>query len=167
MAEWGVGARAVRDERQRRALDADREAGALPNGELRRRLRNFRPDPAGYVASLGGPLPYMLRLRAIHEETAAHEERLASARREVRIECGADGLFASRWRALAEGWDFSAVNDLIERHNRYYPAEARLPMDPRTGDFRLIDGKPYWLRPLDAAWIFERFPVRRDDAAAA
>jgi hypothetical protein len=26
------------------------------------------------------------------------------------------------------------VNELIDRHNRFYPAESRLPMDPRTRD---------------------------------
>jgi hypothetical protein len=32
-------------------------------------------------------------------------------------------------------------------------------MDPRTGDYRLVDGRPY-LRPrLDAAWVLERLPV--------
>lgn len=51
---------------------------------------------------------------------------------------------------------------VIARHNRYYPMESRLPMDPRTGDFVRIDGRPYRRRPLDSAWILERFPpVRR------
>ena len=26
-------------------------------------------------------------------------------------------------------------------------------MDPRTGDFALVGGEPYWRRPLDVAWI--------------
>ena len=68
-------------------------------------------------------------------------------------------LFGEHWSALAAGWTFYAVNALIERHNRYYPAEARLPMDPRTGDFVLVNGRPYRLRPLDAEWILARFPA--------
>ena len=40
------------------------------------------------------------------------------------------------WRRVAERWNFSEVNDLIERHNRWYPVEARLPMDPRTQGLR-------------------------------
>jgi hypothetical protein len=31
-------------------------------------------------------------------------------------------------------------------------------MDPKTGDFVLLDGRPYRRRPLDAAWVLERFP---------
>jgi hypothetical protein len=57
-------------------------------------------------------------------------------------------------------WDFGEVNDLIERHNRWYPAEARLPMDPRTGDYALVNGRSYRRPPLDAAWALERFASR-------
>ena len=60
---------------------------------------------------------------------------------------------------MAARRNFHAVNDLIEKHNLYYPAEARLPMDPRTGDFVLVGGAPYRLRPLDAGWVLERFPL--------
>ncbi len=166
LAESGPGKRSVRDRVQELAVEADRQAGALPRGEVRRRLRNFRADPASYIASLGGPLPYMLRLRAIHDETRAHEARLAEAWEELARECGHDrDRFERHWRAVVEAWDFGAVNDLIERHNRFYPAEARLPMDPRTGDYRLIDGKPYWKRPLDGTWALERFPASRAAAA--
>ena len=51
------------------------------------------------------------------------------------------------------------MNDLIERHNRHYPTESRLPMNPRTGDFVLINGRPYTREPIGAEWILERFPV--------
>ena len=52
------------------------------------------------------------------------------------------------------------MNDLIDRHNRWYPVEARLPMDPTTGDHALVNGEHYSKRPLDATWVLERFPVR-------
>ena len=42
------------------------------------------------------------------------------------------------------------MNDLIERHNRWYPVEARLPMDPRRRDYALVNGRDYRLEPLDA-----------------
>ena len=51
------------------------------------------------------------------------------------------------------------MNDLIDRHNRYYPIESRLPMDPRTRDYVKIGGRSYRREPLDAAWILERFPA--------
>ena len=64
----------------------------------------------------------------------------------------------SAWRRIAERWNFSEVNDLIDRHNRWYPIEARLAMDPRTRDYVKVGGRPYRREPLDVAWILERFP---------
>jgi hypothetical protein len=115
---------------------------------MRRRLRNFRPEADTYIASLGGPLPYMERLRQIEQLTNEHIARLD----EAYAERGAD------WREVAERWDFGDVNELIERHNSWYPIEARLPMDPRSRDFVRVGGKPYRHAPLDAAWVLERYP---------
>ena len=58
------------------------------------------------------------------------------------------------------------MNDLIERHNRWYPIEARLPMDPRRRDYALVNGRDYRRRRLDAAWALERFPAVTPDADA-
>ena len=93
----------------------------------------------------------MARLREIAALADEHERVLA----EEYEECGGD---PEAWRSLAERWDFSEVNDLIDRHNHWYPAEARLPMDPMTGDHALVNGEHYWKRPLDATWVLERFP---------
>ena len=168
-----LGERGVRDQNDRERaeealLDLDLEGSPLRGKRLPGRLRNFRPAVDSYVASLGGPLPYMRRLREIELETVAHERRLAEARHELAAECGPDAAgFERRWLAAAARWSFDAVNDLIERHNRWYPAEARLAMDPRSGDFVLVGGKPYTLEPLDAAWILERFPPELEPARAA
>ena len=75
--------------------------------------------------------------------------------------------FPAAWQKVAERWSFDEVNDLIERHNRWYPVESRLPMDPRRGDFVLVNGRDYRLRPLDAEWILTRYPLVLGDAAAA
>jgi hypothetical protein len=117
------------------------------------RLRNFRPDADSYLASLGGPLPYMARLRQIAALTAAHELALAEAYEALEGD-------EEAWRALVEGWDFGDVNELIDRHNRWYPVESRLPMDPRTGDYALVNGKSYRREPLGVRWALERFPSR-------
>ena len=49
------------------------------------------------------------------------------------------------------------LNELIDQHNRWFPAEARLPMDPRTGDFVKRNGKSYRLELLDAGWVLARY----------
>ena len=51
------------------------------------------------------------------------------------------------------------MNELVDRHNRWFPAEARLAMDPRTRDFVKINGRPYQRQALDAEWILARWPA--------
>jgi hypothetical protein len=169
LGEGGIGPEDPRDLARRALLEADLDGSPLRGKPLPRRLRaGFAPSLEVLVASLGGPLPYMLRLREIEAETARHEEALTERRRELAEESTGDPeRFARLWRRTAERWSFYTVNDLIDRHNRYYPAEARLPMDPRTQDFVLINGERYERRPLDAAWILERFPPEPELAATA
>jgi len=157
-----------RERAARDALETDLEGSPLQYRPLPRRLRGgFTPSIERFVASLGGPLPFMLRLREIEALTTQHEEALEQRRRQVAEEAAGDASrFAREWSAVANHWRFDAVNDLIDRHNRYYPIEARLPMDPRTRDFVLVNGRRYDRRPLDAAWILERFPAVLDAEAA-
>ena len=123
-----------------------------------------RPAAEAYLAATRGPLPYMLRLREIEQRTAAHEEALASAWRLLAEECDGDSArFRRRWRAAARKAAFDEVNDLIERHNRWYPVESRLPMDPRRGDYTLVNGRDYRLAPLDSEWVLERYPPSLED----
>jgi len=143
-----------RDRRNLEGLEADLRDSPLRGGELPVRLRNFRPDASSYLASLGGPLPYMARLREIDALTIEHEHQLTAAYEAL-------GRDPEAWAAAARGWDFGEVNELIDRHNRWYPVESRLAMDPRTGDYALVNGRSYRRRPLDASWVLERFPSPR------
>jgi hypothetical protein len=150
-------AQTARERRQLAGVDEDLRSSPLRGNQLPLRLRNFRPAADGYLASLGGPLPYMVRLREIESLTAAHEHALEAEHERLALESPADG-FDAAWRAVADSWSFDEVNDLIERHNRWFPAESRLPMDPRRGDFALVNGRDYRLRLLDASWVLGRFP---------
>jgi hypothetical protein len=160
LGEWGVHDPDPLEQSGVRRLAEDLEGSPLKGRPLRRRLRNFRPAVDAYVSSQGGPLPYMQRLRVIEAETAEHETRLAAAWQTLADECEGDE-FSRRWRAVARRWNFDEVNDLIERHNRWFPVEARLPMDPRTGDYVLVAGRPYRRERLDASWVLARFPAGR------
>lgn len=160
--QGAVRANDPRDRAIGEALAADLEGSPHAGRAVRQRLRNFTAAADSYLAALGGPLPYMQRLRQIADETEAHEHALALRRAELEAECdGNEAELARRWRELARRWSFGVVNELIEAHNRWFPIEARLPMDPRTGDFALVNGEPYTRRPLDADWILARFPARR------
>ena len=149
LGEWGVRDVTPPSQRERDQVAADLDLNPLVGRPLRRRLRNFRAEPDNYIASLGGPLPYMRRLREIEALIDAHLERLEEAYAEREAD----------WHAVAGRWDFGDVNDLIDRHNRWYPVEARLAMDPRSRDFVKVGGRPYQREPLDAAWVLARFPA--------
>jgi hypothetical protein len=159
MSEGAIRKDDPRDAAHARRLAEDVEGSPLKGKRIRQRLKNFVAGADSYVTSMGGPLPWMQRRRMIEDETAQHEQRLAEARRVLTGTCRSEAEFARRWLEIAERWSFDAVNELIEKHNRNFPAESRLPMDPRTGDFVRLNGKPYRLEPLDAHWVLERFPA--------
>jgi hypothetical protein len=152
------------ERREREQLEADLESSPVRGLPLRQRLRNFRPDPESGVRALGGPTAWMRRLRAIEDAVDRHERQLGEAWRALAEEVGEPAEFAAAWREHAAGWSFAKVNELIERHNRNFPAEARLAMDPRTRDFVRVNGRSYLRQPLDADWILARFPADRDAA---
>jgi hypothetical protein len=148
---------------------AEKEVGDNPlvGRPLPERARLGRVDLDRYLPALGGPLPYMQRLRRIEDETAAHEGALAAAWRQVAAEHRGDPEgFRRRWTRVASRWSFDELNELIARHNAYYPAEARLPMDPRSGDFVPVLGGSYRREPLGRGWILDRFPPELARAAA-
>jgi hypothetical protein len=155
-----------RERRDLAALQEELRSISLTGKPLPLRLRNFRTSAEAYLAATGGPLPYMLRLHEIELQIAAHEAALGEAWRETAATCeGDEHAFARRWHAAASRWSFHETNDLIERHNRWYPTESRLPMDPKTGDFMLVNGRDYRLSPLDAEWVLARFPASITQAA--
>ena len=148
-----------RQRREKGALEEDLRSIPLTGQPLPVRARAFRPRADAYLVATRGPLPYMLRLREIEQRMEAHEEELRLAWHSLAAECEGDATrFRRRWRAVAKKASFDEVNDLIDRHNRWYPAESRLPMDPRRGDYALVNGRDYHLLPLDADRILERYP---------
>jgi hypothetical protein len=159
LGQWGV-REAHPHELEEGVKAADDLAGSPVAGRpLPVRPRLFKLEADSYIASLGGPLPYMARLREIELQTARAEAALRARWLELADECaGEPETFRRRWRRIAEESRFNEVNDLIERHNRWYPVEARLAMDVRRRDYVLVNGRPYSRRPLDAVWVLERFP---------
>ncbi|HET6550186.1 MAG TPA: hypothetical protein VFG79_17115 [Solirubrobacter sp.] len=103
---------------------------------------------------------WMERIAEIDHAIAAQQQRLGRAHRRLREECGRDeALFAERWRAFAHRCRFDELNELIRQHNEWYPIERDLPMDLRTRDYVLINGRSYRREPLSAEWVLRQFPV--------
>jgi hypothetical protein len=130
-----------------------------------RRIRtpafSSRATVEAYLAAQVMPR-WMERLREIHDEIASHRIRLERSYRELKEACAGDRqAFERRWREIAQGWNFRYLNELIGQHNDYYPIEAKLPVDPRTGDYVTLTGRPYWREPLGPEWVLERYPAAR------
>jgi hypothetical protein len=138
-----------------RGLEEFQGVGRPLNERTRRRQRTIE----AYLRQ-GSPPRWMERLTEIERGIALQRRRLERAHRAVRTECGGDAAaFAERWRTVAETWDFGHLNALIEQHNEWYPIERDLPMDLRTRDYVLVNGRSHRRPCLDAAWILEQLPA--------
>ena len=102
------------------------------------RAPELPPEPGRVPRRTAGPLAHMRRLREI-ELSSAHEaeESPLEAWHALAHEClwgrGGERSRAHGGDAAVRVMSFDEVNDLIERHNRWYPVESRLPMDPQMG----------------------------------
>ena len=109
---------------------------------------------------------WMERVSEIDHAIAFQKRAFGRRYRSLREECGSDhAMFARRWRAVAEAARFDELNELIDQHNDWYPIERDLPMDLRTRDYVLINGRSYRRARLDAAWILDHFPADPDGDA--
>jgi hypothetical protein len=142
---------------------AERVVGRDIAGQTGRKLSN---DVLRYERSVDSYLKagvrprWMERLIEIERGTRRARQALERLYSELREALGEDRqAFAVRWRAIAEQWDFAEVNELVRVHNEWYPVERDLPIDPRTGEYVLITGRPYRREELDAAWVLARFPA--------
>ena len=82
---------------------------------------------------------YMRRRRRIEDLEAKLIEKLAAAPAPAEVAATAEVVA-----------DLALLNDLIDRHNRYYPIEAQLPVDVRTR--RLVERGAPW-RPLPSVTV--------------
>ena len=128
---------------------------------LAERTRQRQRTIEAYLKS-GAPPRWMERIGDIDRGIANEQRRLRRAYLRLSEVCGDDPAeFAARWRAKAESWSFGELNELIAVHNEWYPVERDLPMDFRTRDYVLINGRTYRREPLGPAWILQRFPATR------
>jgi hypothetical protein len=103
---------------------------------------------------------WMERIAEIDHSIAFAKRSYARRYRALREECGSDRvMFAERWRAVAAAARFDELNELIAQHNEWYPIERDLPMDLRTRDYVLINGRSYRRPQIGPEWILEHFPV--------
>jgi hypothetical protein len=102
---------------------------------------------------------WMERVSEIDHSIAFHRRDYARRYRRLREHYGDDdAAFAAHWREIAAAARFDELNELIAVHNEWYPIERDLPMDIRTRDYVLINGRSYRRPLLGPEWVLEHFP---------
>ena len=120
----------------------------LPLEETLAPPRNFSISAADRIRAAAGPHAYMRRRRHIEDLSASLRETVADAL------ARADGDVEAARRALEQeprvAKALRELDRLIVAHNRYYPIEANLPLDP-VSRLQLDHGRPY--KPLPAVTL--------------
>ena len=118
--------------------------------------RNFSLSVNDRIRALTiGPPAYATRKKSIEDLVDRYVQVLV-ALHDKRVAAGHRGNAEATTRALLEKagtFDLVRLNKLIATHNLYYPIEANLPTDVRTGEY-LVCGRP-WLP--DEPWSASRF----------
>jgi hypothetical protein len=137
-----------------RSLDGENRHGrAIPTEELHRER-----TVENYLR--GAVMPrWMERLKDIESGTRQHRRALAADHAYLRERYAGDpDGFAREWRARVQQRSFDDVNDLVQDHNEWFPVERQLPVDPRTGEYVTVAGRPYTREPLTVEWALALFP---------
>jgi hypothetical protein len=118
--------------------------------------RNFSLSVNERIRALTiGPPAYATRKKSIEDLVERHLETLVALydARLAKAEPPGDDAMTKLLLDKAATFDLVKLNKLIATHNRYYPIEANLPVDFRTGDY-LIYGRSW--HP-DEPWTATRF----------
>jgi hypothetical protein len=104
---------------------------------------NFKISLDARVRAAAGVPAYMRRKRRIEDLEEAMRQALVEVYQQALEDNGGDEAAAkSTMQQRARDMDLGLLNDLIDRHNRYYPIEANLPSDVKTGKL-MVAGKPW------------------------
>jgi hypothetical protein len=115
-------------------MDSKLSVGSLPV--------NFKISLEARVRAAAGIPAYMRRKRRIEDLEEALRQALAEIYQQALEELGDEASARGLMEERAKEMDLGLLNDLIDRHNRYYPIEANLPTDVKTGRMMVL-GKPW------------------------
>ena len=110
---------------------------------LRRTAFNSADPPRNFTLSVNdriramtiGAPAYATRKKHIEDLEAAHVRALVTLHDKL-VARGRDAAAVQRaMHEQAHAVDLRKLNTLVETHNRYYPIEANLPTNLRTGDY--------------------------------
>jgi hypothetical protein len=140
-------------------------AAGLEGKPLHLRSTPFTQDPGAVLGGMLGPPAWALRLKQIHDQREALTATLRAAWPEhARRFQGRPAEFADRWRTFVRKLDLATLNNLIAKHNDYYPIEARLRILYPTNKYYVPAGIEWPQRELTVEAILEEYPADLDMA---
>jgi hypothetical protein len=117
--------------------------------------RNFTLTTEDRIRALTtGPPAYMRRKRYIEDLEQGFVARLLE-QIELHPDLPDDAIVARAGKI-----DLTRINQLIVTHNRWYPSEANLPLDPRTG--RLLERPDRPWQPLPPVTLASLIALARN-----
>jgi hypothetical protein len=117
-------------------------------------------DVAAYLRAAAGPPAWSRRLVRIQQLSAELRDALRAAQEEhERDFAGRPEAFESTWMQRLSSIDLGPVNELIDKHNLYYPIEAGLRMQWPSGRYILPEGVQFPLPRLTVAGLLAELPA--------
>ena len=117
-------------------------------------IRNFTLTTDERIRALTIGVPaWAARKRKIEDDEARYTRELVALYDQLVRKGRSDTEIELALVSAATAFDLERLNKLVVQHNKYYPIEANLPMDRRTGGY-LVYGKP-WLP--ESLYTVQRF----------
>lgn len=106
--------------------------------------RNFTlgTDERIRALTIGAPA-YAIRKRKIEDNEERWVETLVALREKLEAQGKTRSEIERALRDKAATFDYAKQNELVAIHNRWYPVEANLRIDPRTHGY-LVHGRPWY-----------------------
>src|SRR5215204_1415621 len=125
----------------------------------------YGPSREAAIAGLLGPPAWSVRLKSIQDRSTQLKATLDAAWAEqARRWRGQPEAFAEHWRAWVAKLDIATLNTLIQKHNDWYPVEARLAIIYPTGEYHIPTGIEYPQRLVTVEAILDEYPADLDMA---
>jgi hypothetical protein len=106
-------------------------------------IRNFTLTTDERIRALTIGVPaWAARKRKIEDDEARYTRELVALYDQLVRKRRTDTEIELALVSAATAFDLEKLNKLVVQHNKYYPIEANLPMDRRTGGY-LVYGKPW------------------------
>ena len=120
---------------------------------------NFTISLENKVRSMFGPPHYATRARRIETITDKLMKDLTFEYASMIDRYGdAPEVFSQKWKELISSLELDELNNLIDKHNTYYPIEAKLQIDPDSGA-PLVGSVPWEpIEKISMEGLLKRFP---------